>query len=300
MLPGDVVSLSSRDWMGRYRLVKLLRASRTCQVWEGMNSENESHVALKILNRDLCSDRVLVASMKHEFMVGSEMDHENVVRHFEFDFAQNVPYIVLEFFTVRNVMQALQTLGSEKLAPIIHEVLLKCAKGLEYFHSQNWIHRDIKPENFLINDKGKVKLIDFALAIQRPKSGFQLGRLFRPRGPVQGTHSYMSPEQIRGKQLDVMADIYSFGCMAYRLISGKPPYSAESSNELLNRHLKSGIPSLATFSDNITSEFADLIIKMMAKNPEQRIASMRDVVRELSRVRIFKTPPGRVVPQKKI
>ena len=88
----------------------------------------------------------------------------------------------------------------------------KAAEGLAYFHSQGWIHRDIKPDNFLMNPKGDVKLIDFALAVRR-KGG--LARLFAGKTKVQGTRSYMSPEQIRGQPLDERADIYSFGCMVY-------------------------------------------------------------------------------------
>ena len=111
---------------------------------------------------------------------------------------------------------------------------------MQYLHEQGWIHRDIKPDNFLVNEEGDVKLIDFALAARERKG---LGKLFG-RTKVQGTRSYMAPEQIRGKGLDARTDIYSFGCMLYELVSGRLPFTGVSPEELLRKHLYAPIPVL--------------------------------------------------------
>ena len=131
------------------------------------------------------------------------------------------------------------------------------------------MHRDIKPDNFLVNDEGDVKLIDFALA-QRIRTG--LSKLFGGRTKVQGTRSYMAPEQIRGKALDARADIYSFGCMLYELVSGRLPFTGVSPEDLLRKHLHAPVPVLAGANKNITPDFSDLVGMMMAKDADQRPA----------------------------
>ncbi len=123
----------------------------------------------------------------------------------------------MEFHPGKNIKMLLR-LGIETFGHLAPTIITNAALGLQYLHEQGWVHRDIKPDNFLVTEDGDVKLIDFALA-QRIRTG--LSRLFGGRTKVQGTRSYMAPEQIRGKALDGRTDMYSFGCMLYELLSGK-------------------------------------------------------------------------------
>ncbi len=136
--------------------------------------------------------------------------------------------------------------------------------------------------------QGEVKLIDFALAVKK-KGG--LARLFSTKSKIQGTRSYMSPEQIRGQTLDQRADLYSFGCMVYELLGGKPPFTGSTTNELLNKHLRSAIPPLQGSNRNVSDEFAALAKSMLAKDPDQRPDSMADFLREMRGIPLFKVPP---------
>jgi len=166
--------------------------------------------------------------------------------------------------------------------------LEQAAEGLAYFHRQGWVHRDIKPDNFLMSETGDVKLLDFALARRQPRG---LARWFARRGKIQGTRSYMSPEQIRGEVLDQRADIYSFGCMAHELLAGKAPFTGATTNELLTKHLKNPPPGLQAANKNVTEAFANLIRKTLAKQPKARLASMDEFLSELRRTEIFKVRP---------
>ena len=169
-------------------------------------------------------------------------------------------------------------------------IITDAAQGLQYLHEQGWVHRDIKPDNFLVAEDGHVKLIDFALA-QRIKTG--LSRLFGGRTKVQGTRSYMAPEQIRGKALDARTDIYSFGCLLYELLTGKLPFTGISPEDLLRKHLTAAVPSVMSGNKNVTPDFNDLVAQMMAKDPAQRPQSMDEFLRHFHAIRVFRTFPSR-------
>jgi serine/threonine-protein kinase len=196
--------------------------------------------------------------------------------------------MLLELFKVPNFKQQIISGGYKKLQHRAKAILTAAAAGLAHCNEKGWIHRDIKPDNFLLRDDDVVKLIDFNLA-RKPAGG--LSKLFGGKTTVQGTHSYMSPEQIRGQSLDARADIYSFGCMLHEFFTGKPPFTANSPNELLQRHLTTRPQPLTVFNKNITPEFASYIMRLMAKAPKDRPNNMKDVMMELKTQKIFYNPP---------
>jgi serine/threonine protein kinase len=156
-------------------------------------------------------------------------------------------------------------------------------------HSKGWLHRDIKPENFLVSDAGQVKLIDFGLA-QRP-SGWLTKLLPKPK--MQGTPSYMSPEQIRCGMLDYRADVYSFGCVLHELVAGVPPYTGSSQEDLFGKHLKAAIPPLEAADNNVTTEFANLVRRCLSKDAASRPESAQEVLEEFRKMRMFRVFPRR-------
>lgn len=276
-----------RHYIGSYRVLRLLRSSQTCNIYEGLHETHNLRVALKVLKREHVRNRHERVLLKHEFMVAKDLDHPRVIKHYDYGVHDRLPCLALEFFCVRNMKQAVQT-GLGELIYYAPKIVRQSAEGLEYFHSENWIHRDVKPDNYLLDEHGNVKLIDFSLA-QSKKTGM-FARMF-VRSRIQGTRSYMSPEQIRGKRVDVRADIYSFGCTMFHLIAGKPPFTAFSANELLSKHLKAPVPSLAAMNSNIAPEFAQLLQKTMAKRPAARFQSVREFLTEFAHVKMFRVDP---------
>jgi serine/threonine protein kinase len=252
-----------------------------------MNDLKGERLAIKLLAGEAVKDREEVAFLKHESQVGRGLDHPYVIKIYDFGTDHDCVYLSMEMFAALNLKQWILQ-GIEALAPLAGEFVRKAAEGLSYFHSQGWIHRDIKPDNYLMKANGDVKLIDFALAVRR-KGG--LARMFSGKSKVQGTRSYMSPEQIRGQSVDQRADIYSFGCMVHELVGGKPPYTGSTTNELLNKHLRSPIPPLQASNRNVSDNFAQLVRHMLAKKPAERPASMADVLAEMRNMQVFKVPP---------
>jgi serine/threonine protein kinase len=276
---------SGRDYLGNYRYVRLIRAGATCQVWEVAKDADARRVAIKVLQPEHLSDKEQVQHLRHEYDVGRSMHHPNVVEIYDYAIDRSIPYLVLELINGKNLKLMLRN-GVESLVPHMAKIIEQSAEGLKHFHDQGWVHRDVKPDNFLVTEDWNVKLIDFAIAT-RPMGG--LSKLFnRGGGKAAGTRSYMSPEQIRNEGLDVRADLYSYGCTLFELVTGKLPFTGITSDDLLGKHLRTPPPALTTLNTKITTEFNGLVMSLMAKNKEDRPKSMEEFLKLFRKIRIYK------------
>jgi serine/threonine-protein kinase len=279
---------ATQQFVGSYRMYHLIRAGAIYEIWAVRPMSETAVFAMKWLPPGPKYSRSNVGELKHEYQVGVSLDHPGVIKTHEFGNTSNGAYMLLELFKVPNLKQQIISGGYKRLHHRAKQILTACAAGMAHLHEKGWIHRDIKPDNFLVRDDNIVKLIDFNLA-RKPAGA--LGKLFAMKSAIAGTHSYMSPEQIRGQQLDARADIYSFGCMVHEFFSGKPPFTANTPNELLQRHLTNKPQPITVFDKNITPEFAAYVSRMMAKEPKDRPASMKDVMMEIKTQKIFYNPP---------
>ncbi len=278
----------ARDFVGPYRLARLIRAGHSCQVWEAVKDATNERFAIKMLKQDSRGDREEVGYLKHEFEVAKDLNHPNVVRIYEFDVHQGTAYLVLELCSALNLKQVLRE-GPDAVAYLAEKIIEQSLLGLHYFNEKGWVHCDVKPDNLLVDDDGNVKLIDFTIS-QKPKRS--LLSFFGIKPPVKGTRSYMSPEQIRGELLDRRSDVYSFGCVIFELLSGRPPFTGSSPNELLEKHLKNAVPSILVYNNNVTREMNDLLRRMLSKKRESRPDSMWEVIQEMRNFQVFsKKPP---------
>ena len=282
------------QFVGKYRLFHLIRGGAIFEIWAVRPPAENTVYAMKWLPKGSKYTREHINGLKHEFVVGSSLDHRACIKTYEYDNTSNGAYMLLELFKTLNLKQQIISGGNVKLFHRAKEILTEAAAGMAHLHEQGWIHRDVKPDNFLVSDDDVVKLIDFNLA-QKPAGA--LGKLFGMKSAIQGTHSYMSPEQIRGQALDARADIYSFGCMVHEFFTGKAPFTANSPSELLQRHLSSKPPDLTVFDKNITPEFAKYVQSMMAKAPAARPASMKDVMMEIKTQKIYYNKPQPPAPE---
>ncbi len=280
----------ARDFLGPYRLVRLIRVGHTCQVWEAAKSDDTTRYALKVPVPDKRTNRSIINELKREEECGKELKHPNIIRIHEFNTEGETPYLVMEYFDHENLKLWLR-LGPQAIAYFAPKFIEQGSEALFYLHTKGWVHRDVKPDNFLISDDAQVKLIDFAIS-ERMKTGLSaiFGKMFSSN-KTQGTRSYISPEQIRNQNLDARADIYSFGCVLYELITGKPPYTGDNADDLLNKHLIAAVPATLVMNANVTQEFSDLIRRMMAKRKEDRPPSLWEFLKEYRNMRAFKVVP---------
>jgi len=273
----------SFEYIGSYRLLRQLNTGRSAQVWEGV--KDGTHYCVKFLNEDMKADKQCVAFLHTEYEAGKEMDHPRVIKLLEGNMTGNPPSIIMEYFDALNLKQLLWE-GEKWVIPSMYQIVEGCAEGLAYFHRKGWVHRDVKPDNFLCNRECEVKLIDFSIA-QRPKKGF--GALFGGKSAIQGTRSYMSPEHIRGENLDARADIYSLGCMIFQMVGGRMPYTGVNSDDLLTKHLKAPVPSIQAANPNLHPDFSALIGRMMAKDKAKRHDNLTLWLREFRKTRMYQT-----------
>jgi eukaryotic-like serine/threonine-protein kinase len=276
-----------KDFLGSYRLARLIRLGSTCQVWEAIRDNDGQRVALKVLRPEQRGNKEEINFLKHEYEVAKGLSHRNIIKLVEFVTGAETPFIVLELFSELTLKMALRR-GPEPIAYQLPSIVVQACEGLYYLHSKGYVHCDIKPDNLLLSRQWEVKLIDFTIA-KKIKTG--LGKLLGGRTKVEGTRSYMSPEQIRGQSLDPKSDIYSMGCMLYELIVGRAPFTGNTPNELLSKHLSAPIPSALVHNDNVSPEFNNIIKKMLAKKLEDRPENMWDVLKMIRSTPVFKKPP---------
>lgn len=276
---------------GPYRLLNIVNTGQTSRIWQAYHDVDRKLCGVKVLLDDFQRNREHLAYLKQEWTVAGKFEHPRIVQMYDFATQKGEPYLAMEWFSAPNLKQRLRY-DYEQYEYRFTSIIEQMCEALIYLHEQGWSHRDIKPDNYLVSDEGEVKLIDFALA-QRIKGG--LSRILGAKAKVQGTKSYMSPEQIRGSTLDGRADLYSLGCTIFEMLARRTPFTGVSANELLTKHLRSSPPTVESANRNVTPEFGELVRRCLAKKPSGRPDSVADFLNEMRMLRIFRIqpkPPG--------
>jgi len=276
----------AEEVIGGYKLLKHMVTGQTSQVWEVVEGQSHRHFAMKLLLPEKAREPEHRRFLIHEAEVGKQLAHPNIIKIVAVGRDRTNPYFVMEYFPAGNLKLRIMRKDFTFIHDRAQDILKQWSTGLAFMNAKGWVHRDVKPDNILVNSAGELRIIDFALA-QRIPSG--LLKLFRRRQKPQGTRSYMSPEQIRGLPLDGRADIYSFGASAYELITGRPPFRAASNQELLNKHISEKPASPRLYNPDVTEEFADLVLQMLAKKKEDRPRDFHEVLMKMRGLRIFKS-----------
>jgi len=267
--------------LGSLTLVQQIGLGKHCQVWEATTKAGD-RVAVKVIVPEMAADAGQRQLLEHELKVATSLDHPTVIRIERLSEEGGLPHLVMELFPHPNLKKQIQA-GVAQLVPRLQRIVTELALALDHVHARGWVHRDVKPENVLAAPDGQVKLIDLAIA---SKAAGMLGRLLGGKTPPQGSPSYMSPEQIRGQALDARSDIYSYGCVIFELLAGRPPYTAADTNELLNKHVSAAVPAVDTLNRNATADATKLLKQLLAKQPGDRPASMKDVLARLKAIRL--------------
>ena len=271
---------------GNYEIIDLINEGGMSHVYRARRLTDDLVVALKVLKAETLpdpdkSDR---AARSTEGEIATTLQHENVVRTYEYGGSGGTRYIVMEYVDGPNLRHVIRKGG------LAHEnkldVIMQIGRGTEYIHSKGLVHRDLCPKNILLNKDGVAKIIDFGLAIvEREK----IPNLWER----SGTASYMAPEQIRGNQGDCRADIYAFGLTMYEILTNRRPFEGDSRLQKMQGHLNIEAPPPSQFNESISPAVEDIIMAALAKDANKRPQSMTAVLNKLS-LALRQQPPQEV------
>jgi serine/threonine protein kinase len=266
-----------------YRLVNLMMQGQTSQVWEAAEVSSGRHFALKMLLPEHVKSAQQRYFLFHEAEVGRQIVHPKIIKMLQVIKDPVHPYVIMEFFPSTNLKLRImhkETFVKEHFKTIVEQA----AMALAFMHEKGWVHRDVKPDNILVNASAEVRIIDFALAQRMSK---RKGGLFKKKGKIQGTRSYMSPEQIRGEGLDARADLYSFGATLYEMLTDRPPFRASNPQDLLNKQIAEQVTTPQVYNPDIGDELANLILRTLAKRREDRPKDMHEFLAKFRSLRLL-------------
>jgi serine/threonine protein kinase len=271
----------------RYRLVEQIATTGMSEVWKAHDLELDRPVALKLLGVGSQADP---ERFQREAQAAAGLSHPNICRLFDYGETEGRRYIVFELLgggSLEDRLRAGQPLADEEVARIAGEL----ASALAYAHSRGVVHRDVKPTNVLFDDDGNAKLADFGVARITGEP------TLTEAGTVLGTAAYISPEQASGEPAGPAADVYAFGVLLFRMVTGQLPFVSESALELAAMHANREPPQIASLRADAPPELARLAMRALAKRPEDRpadgtalLAALTPAVEEQTHVLV---PTGR-------
>ncbi|MFK7767547.1 MAG: serine/threonine protein kinase [Mariniblastus sp.] len=255
----------------------------------------DRQVAIKILPVTILESKDAVARFFQEVKVAAQLTHPNIVHAYDAGEQSGFHYLVMEYVKGHDLAQVLSQLGMVP-STLALDYIMQAAGGLEYAHGKGIIHRDIKPSNLLLDDEGKVKILDMGLARIGGGIDSEASVHLTTTGQVMGTVEYMSPEQAEDtRQADVRSDIYSLGCTLFRLMTGRGPYSRETVVKTILAHRDSHIPIIETGSPDDPA-INRLFQKMVAKDPNQRFQTMTMLIEAIRQIEEGAEPDYNLVP----
>jgi predicted Ser/Thr protein kinase len=234
-------------------------------------------VAVKILPPEMSRDPEYVARFMREATTAGRMEHPNIVQIHDVGYAEGRHFIVMQYVDGESLSTVVEELGAMDPRDAAR-VAVGILRGLHHAHEQGVVHRDVKPDNVLLTKGDEPKLLDFGLAIEQEAS-LHLTR----DGMVVGTPYYLSPEQARGQKATPRSDIYAAGVTLYYLLTGKRPFTGTTALAVLNKHIhEPPVPPMA-HNPKIPKPLNDIVLKMMAKRPEDRYPTAGAAADDLER-----------------
>lgn len=255
--------------LGQYRVVDAFGEGGMAAVYKAYQPAMDRNVALKILPRHFASDPGFLTRFQREARIIANLQHPHILPVFDYGEQDGYTFIVMPFVETGTLTDELER-GPLSL-PRAEQVVRQLCSALAYAHQRGVVHRDLKPSNVLIDEGGNCFLTDFGIA-KMVEATVQITQT----GAIIGTPAYMSPEQIRGDDLDGRSDLYSLGIVLYEMLTGRPPYQAETPPAIFVKHLNDPLPMPRQFKPDLPERVQEVLLKALAKDREDRFADAEE------------------------
>lgn len=276
------------DLLGRrYELIEKIGAGGMADIYRALDQQLQREVAVKILRDPLAMDLSFQENLLHEARSAANLSHPNIVTIFDFGRDGETLYIVMEYIAGTDLKTLIRR--RKRLPP--HEaveLMKKISDGVGYAHRAGLIHCDLKPQNILVTPDNKVKIADFgvsrALATIQPDEQAEI---------VWGSPQYFSPEQASGGAPSPASDVYSLGAILYEMLTGQPPFAADSAADLARLHLDAKPIPPRSIEPGISEPLQQVVLKILAKEPSARYRTADQLGRILANLTLNAMPGER-------
>ncbi len=267
----------------RYRIRKLLGSGGMADVYEAWDLELDEAIAVKVVHPDVASREEMVSQFKKEIKLARKIVHPNVCRIFDFGSDQELKFVTMELLegsTLDRLTRERTDLDLDTKIEMFREILT----GLEAAHQTGIIHRDLKPQNVMVTPEGRAVIMDFGIARELDTSEIDTSS-----SDVVGTPAYMAPERMLGNPVDQRADVYSLGVILFELATGRRPFSGLTVFDMAQNQLSVDPPPPSAINPELPPWLEPIILKMLAKQPEDRFQNVAEVMADLPKSDRIKT-----------
>jgi serine/threonine protein kinase len=292
--PGE--ELKKGQMLGQYRIEGIIGVGGMATVYKAFQPDVGRHVAIKVLPRYFAHDPAFVERFKREARTIARLEHTHILPMYDYGEEQGLTYIVMRYMEAGTLREVIVQgpVELDKTAHIIRQV----ASALDYAHKNKVIHRDLKPSNILIDKQGDAYLSDFGIAKLTEAKSQITG------ASIVGTPAYLSPEQGHGKEIDGRSDVYSLGVILFEMLTGKVPYDGPTPLSIALKHVNEPVPLPRSINPDVPEAVESVILKALAKAPEDRYQTAGEMARELrqaveapEKVAAAPPPPVEVEPE---
>jgi eukaryotic-like serine/threonine-protein kinase len=284
LLPGEPGRSMPRDLTGvtldDFRVEKVLGWGGMGEVYLATQVSLNRSVAIKVLKSDFASNPTYLGRLKTEATAVAKLNHANIVHVYTLGCVDDVNFIAMEYVQGTNLKEYILKKGALDLS-LAYSIMRQTGQAIAAAGEVGLIHRDVKPENILLTKKGKVKVADFGLCRDQEGAGLHLTQ----SGVTMGTPLYMSPEQAQGHEVDHRSDLYSLGVTFYHMLTGMPPFQAETALALALKQVREAPRSMRVYRPELPPDLDKLVLKLMAKSPADRYQSAGEMLSDLTKLR---------------
>lgn len=267
--------------LGPYEVQTLLGSGGMSHVYRGLDVNLQRAVAIKVLARNVAAQPHVGERFRQEARMVAALHHPHIVQVYHFGQQDENTYMVQELLpgpTLEQYLCDLDVRGRRLSRQDIVSIVAQLASALDVAHAAGIVHRDVKPGNVIWNASGALVLTDFGIA-----SHILTGQHPRQNGGIFGTPYYLSPEQAQGFPASQACDIYALGVVIYEMITGRVPFTGETTEDVINQHINAAPPPLGNLCGDLPPAVEDVIRCAMAKNPADRFGSAGELSRALRR-----------------